>query len=97
MIVYLDAFFSDEERPVLVCPDNILVDTDVGENYATVTWFPANVTDNSGESITLTLTGTSGDQFNVGAVTVNVSAQDSSGNAASCSFTVTVQGEWRHV
>ena len=75
------------------CPDNIVVDTDSGQNYANVTWFPPNVTDNSLESITPTLSHNSGDQFGIGTETVSVDAQDSSGNLAFCSFTVTVQGE----
>ncbi|XP_038074659.1 mucin-3A-like isoform X2 [Patiria miniata] len=81
---------EDDEDPVVDCPMDIEVDTDLGQNYATVMWHAPNVTDNSGESITPTLSHNSGDQFPFGLTTVTVNATDSSFNLGSCSFTVNV-------
>ncbi|XP_038055943.1 mucin-17-like [Patiria miniata] len=81
---------EDDEDPVVDCPMDIEVDTDLGQNYATVMWYAPNVTDNSGESITPTLSHNSGDQFPFGLTTVTVNATDSSLNNGSCSFTVNV-------
>ena len=83
---------SDDEDPVIECPDNIEVDADPGQNYATVTWFPPNVTDNSGEAITPMLSHSSGSQFPFGPTTVIVNATDSHSNTASCNFSVNVLG-----
>ncbi|XP_022109740.1 uncharacterized protein LOC110989561 isoform X3 [Acanthaster planci] len=81
----------DMEAPSIECPDNIVVDTDPGQDYANVTWFPPNVTDNSGEDIMPTLSRDSGDRFDIGTVMVSVNAQDSSNNPNFCFFSVTVQ------
>ena len=53
----------DDEDPVVECPMDIVEDADPGENFATVTWYAPNVTDNSGESITPTLSHDSGSTF----------------------------------
>ena len=84
---------SDDEDPVIECPDDIEVDADPGQNYATVTWFPPNVTDNSGEAITPMLSHSSGSQFPFGPTTVIVNASDSHSNTVSCNFTVNVLGK----
>ncbi|XP_022087341.1 hyalin-like, partial [Acanthaster planci] len=81
---------TDDENPMIECPGDIEVDADMGENFAIVDWFPPNVTDNSGESITPMLSHSSGDQFGIGPTIVIVNATDSHSNTALCNFTVNV-------
>lgn len=81
---------KDTQAPVISCPANIVVSlplnsaaTGVAVNYnvtATDTCGGANVTSNIA----------SGSVFPLGTTTVTSTATDAAGNAASCSFTVTV-------
>ena len=77
---------------MIQCPGNIVTNTNSLMNFATVTWNQPNVTDNSGEMLTPTLSETSGSQFGIGPTTVLVNATDSNNNMANCSFTIEVQG-----
>ncbi|XP_038054084.1 uncharacterized protein LOC119726452 isoform X33 [Patiria miniata] len=82
---------TDDEAPVLECPMNIVAPTDPGQDFATVMWNSPNVTDNSGELISPTLSHVSGSTFPLGITTVDVNATDSSSNIGSCFFTIDVQ------
>lgn len=70
------------------CPSAISVTTASTEGM-TVTWQPPTATDNSAQ-VTVTSMFDSGDFFDLGVTTVTYRAIDSSGNAATCEFTVTV-------
>lgn len=58
-------FIVDVEAPVLVCPRNVLVPNDPGQNFATVQWSVPRPTDNSGLSVNLTATANPGNIFNM--------------------------------
>lgn len=77
---------QDQEAPVFsVCPNNISVCPGV------VTFANAEATDNcSAVTVTQTSGPASGTSLTAGSYTVVYTATDSSGNAATCSFTITV-------
>ncbi|XP_071943763.1 hyalin-like [Antedon mediterranea] len=83
---------EDNEDPVLGCPPNINTTTADGSNQAfNVNWTDPTVIDNSGANITLTSNYSSGSNvFYDGSTDVIYDAVDSSGNVATCKFTVTV-------
>ncbi|XP_071942787.1 hyalin-like [Antedon mediterranea] len=83
---------EDNEDPVLVCPPNIATITADGSDQAVnVTWTDPIVNDNSGEDITPTSKYNPGNnEFYIGIIDVMYDAVDSSGNAATCTFTITV-------
>ena len=82
----------DLEIPVISnLPENIEQNTDEGEAATNVSWAKPSATDNSG-SLTLTSSHSPGDKFHVGGTMVIYTAVDSSGNEATESFIVTVQG-----
>ena len=82
---------SDNEAPVVTCPANIQASTDTGACGATVS-FAATATDNC-TATTLTYSHASGSVFPLGTTTVNVTAQDGTGNTTICSFEVTVSDD----
>jgi hypothetical protein len=82
---------NDTENPVISCPANISVATGAGQCQAVVNYANATATDNCPGVGTPVCTPASGTAFGVGATTVNCTVSDSTGNQASCSFTVTVQ------
>lgn len=86
---------NDTEDPIIVCPVNITVPSDIGTCGATVTYSTPLVTDNCTNLITPTLEAglTSGSTFSVGATTVTYEADDSNGNTSTCSFIVTVEDD----
>ena len=67
------------------------VNTDPGLASAVVSWDTVSATDNSG-SVTLTSNFQSGNAFPIGNTDVVYVATDQSGNIATISFTVTVEG-----
>ncbi|XP_041480192.1 uncharacterized protein LOC121427594 isoform X25 [Lytechinus variegatus] len=81
----------DTELPVINCPANIIQPTDSGSSSASVTW-QVTSTDNSGETPTTT-SSTGPGLFSVGSVVIITMATDSSGNTASCNFTVQIIDE----
>ncbi|XP_071480508.1 uncharacterized protein [Diadema antillarum] len=83
---------SDLESPNISCPTDITQSTDTGLCSANVTWSDPYVTDNSGV-FTITSTSSSGSMFPVGNTTVSITAEDSSGNEATCNFAITVVGQ----
>ena len=85
--------FTDHEAPVIACPGNQTAYTEPGQASATVGFADPRVTDNSGEHLTITCDAESGSQFKIGETNVTCQAEDPSGNLASCSFTVNIEGK----
>ena len=96
MILYYQCFVSsdiDLESPVVTCPANRTREPLVGQTGVTVNWETPNAIDNSG-SIFLISTNPLPGTFTVGVHVVTVTAYDPSGNPGSCTFVVTVLGEF---
>ena len=88
---------SDNENPKfnVASINNIEQDTDTGQSYATVTWTVPTASDNSGNTLTVTVTPSTYNpplQLNVGTYPVTYTATDTAGNTATLSFTITVRG-----
>ncbi len=82
----------DTQDPVVVCPEDIEVNNDLGKCGAVVEYSIDDPTDNCpGVEMKLTEGLESGEFFPVGETIVTYTAVDASGNTASCSFTVTVK------
>ncbi len=83
---------ADTTPPVVTVPADIVVDTDPGENFATVTYAAPTATDNVGVTSGPTLIEglASGSQFPLGVTTVKYEASDADGNTGTESFKVTV-------
>jgi hypothetical protein len=81
---------NDSEDPVIDCPDDILVENDLGECGADVIFDLPVGSDNCG-IYEVTADYDSGDFFPVGSTTVTVTAEDSNGNTSTCTFTITVE------
>jgi hypothetical protein len=79
---------KDVEAPLIACPAPMTVDA-TGPLGVTATFAPT-AGDNC--SATVSSVPASGSVFAIGTTTVNSTAQDPSGNQASCSFTVHVKG-----
>jgi HYR domain/von Willebrand factor type A domain len=87
------ALFSvvDEIDPLITCPADVNVNTDSGLCTANVVYTTPVGTDNCPSSNTVLTSGLgSGADFPIGSTTDEYTVTDSSGNPASCSFTVTV-------
>jgi TolB protein len=80
---------QDTTPPVISVPADITKEV-IGPNGAVVN-FEAAATDKVDGSVAVTCTPTSGSTFPYGTTTVDCSATDKAGNAASASFKVTVQ------
>lgn len=82
----------DNTVPVISCPANITVGTDVDQCTAVVPYSIPTATDNC-PNVTITRTGgpASGSAFATGVSTVSYRATDAGGNTANCSFTVDVR------
>jgi len=78
----------DITQPAINCPSNIIRNNDAGVCGAIIT-FGATATDNC-SPVTITYSKNPGTLFIVGTTTVVATAKDVSGNAITCSFTVTV-------
>jgi len=76
--------------PTIICPANIVQSTDPGQCSAVVN-YQVLATANCGGAVTVNCSPPSGSSFPTGTTTVNCTATDSGGNAATCSFSVTVQ------
>ncbi|MEW6130100.1 MAG: HYR domain-containing protein [Acidobacteriota bacterium] len=81
---------NDTTPPTLSCPANITTDAAPGLCSAVVNYAVPVATDNCSGGGTVTCSPAAGSSFAKGITTVSCSVQDSSGNSASCSFTVTV-------
>ena len=84
--------FSDNEAPVITCPVNQTINTELSQAHATVIWTDLQVTDNSGQIPTITCDHESGSQFAIGKNEVICQAVDPAGNKATCTFTVEIKG-----
>ena len=84
--------FQDHQAPAITCPFNQTVNAAPSLPFATVVWADPEATDNSQQNSTTTCNIESGSRFNIGKSNVTCSARDASGNAATCIFTVDVQG-----
>ena len=80
----------DTTPPQLTCPAPLTVEF-TNDSGAPVTFSPAAF-DNSTGAVALTVAPSSGTTFPIGTTTVAVTATDPYGNAAACSFAVTVLG-----
>ncbi|MCC6742900.1 MAG: HYR domain-containing protein, partial [Acidobacteria bacterium] len=83
---------TDTQVPVIVCPGNITVTGTAtsGCTFTAVVNYPApTATDNCGIG-SVACVPPSGSTFNEGTTTVTCTATDTSGNTATCTFTVTV-------
>ncbi|MFD2824436.1 beta strand repeat-containing protein, partial [Lacinutrix iliipiscaria] len=81
---------EDNQTPTITCPEDIEVDTDLGECGAVVE-FTIDADDNcSNTTITQTEGLPSGTMFPVGTTTNTFVVTDAGGNTATCSFDVTV-------
>lgn len=82
---------NDAQNPLITgCPSNITQGTDNGVCTAVVTWNQPSSSDNC-PGDTLTSTHNPGNTFALGTTTVTYTAEDTTGNTSTCSFTVTVQ------
>ncbi|XP_033104830.1 serine-rich adhesin for platelets-like isoform X2 [Anneissia japonica] len=82
---------TDNEKPNIQQPDNIIVSTDPDSPTAVVTFPNPEATDNSGKEPTVVCEPKSGTAFPIGQTTVECKATDDSGNTDSVTFTVTVE------
>ncbi|HJW27702.1 MAG TPA: hypothetical protein VJ508_00455, partial [Saprospiraceae bacterium] len=93
--------FSDDQAPVLTCPDDFTVGTDFWYCYASISVPKPDVNDACGSAYTLSLTSTAGTVVNygnnfvlnqtpLGTATVTWHVVDECGNSSSCSFHITV-------
>jgi hypothetical protein len=82
---------TDNMDPVIVCPSNIIIGTDVDKCNAVVTYsIPTATDDCSGVVVTLSSGLASGSIFGPGISTEEYTVTDTAGNTVTCSFTVTV-------
>ena len=84
---------SDVEPPRVTCPANLLIDTIPSTCHARATFGSFSVSDNCGVSqsgLSSNMLYSNNSFFGLGNRTVSYWAQDTSGNNASCSFTVAV-------
>lgn len=87
---------EDNKGPIIVCTDDIVVDSEAGRNGATVTYNAPTATDNcSNDPVAAVLKSglASGSFFPSGTTTNVYEARDAVGNITTCSFTVTVVDE----
>ncbi len=80
----------DVELPVITCPEDMTISTDLGTCDAAVTWSDPVTTDNCAVA-SVTSTHNSGDTFPLGTTTVSYTVTDEAGNMATCDFDVTVE------
>ncbi|MEM7390774.1 MAG: HYR domain-containing protein, partial [Verrucomicrobiota bacterium] len=86
---------TDNEAPMLTCPTNLTVDTDVGSNTALLIFSDVTATDNCDTNVLVTnnVTGTANASgiYSVGVHAVTWTAMDDSTNSVSCVQTITVE------
>ncbi|XP_022097498.1 very low-density lipoprotein receptor-like [Acanthaster planci] len=93
----------DSEAPTVTCPNTVMIGTDTGRSFATVTWTPIpTATDNtdiltSSDISCLDSRGNvvvSGGTNELGTTTVTCHATDAATNTGSCEFSITVVGKF---
>lgn len=86
-----DVVVTDDEDPVIACPADISIVILSGACDTVVTYLPPTFSDNCPGVISVLVSGpASGATLTAGSYTVTLEAQDASGNAAVCSFTIDV-------
>ncbi|MCH4823312.1 HYR domain-containing protein [Gramella lutea] len=85
-----DVIVSDDQDPVISCPNTININTEDGEEYAVVNYNNATATDNCSVTVQKISGPDSGSQFPIGTTTITFEATDASGNTAECSFDIVV-------
>jgi len=81
---------TDNTPPSISCPGNMTTSTDANQCSAVVSFSDPTATDNCPAIGSTSCSPASGASFPKGTTTVTCSVSDAAGNAASCSFTVTV-------
>lgn len=82
---------DDTEPPIITCPQNITVSTDIDLCTAVVNYKSASAIDNCDPLVTITPgIPASGSIFPKGKTTVSFTATDDFNNTATCSFSITV-------
>ncbi|XP_070536967.1 hyalin-like [Ptychodera flava] len=85
-------YVRDSEPPYFDdCPENITANTEQGSATVNVSWTAPSASDNSGENVSVTVSHQPGSFFPLGSMDVTYTAEDSYGNQAKCTFTVTVK------
>ncbi|XP_033122234.1 hyalin-like, partial [Anneissia japonica] len=80
---------GDGSPVVESCPPTIQLEAPEGSTTVNATWTTPTATDDEGVT-SITSSHSSGDEFHIGSTTVLYVFEDSSGNSASCSFSVVV-------
>ena len=95
-----DITVEDNEPPVLVCPDDLIVYTTLGTCDAPAEWDTPvlgggpggpSLNDNCPGAMITSVSHNSGDTFQIGTTTVTYTATDAAGNTTTCEFDVTVE------
>ena len=93
-------FYSDETAPEIVCPGDIIIDTDAGECFATVMLPAPQVSDNCDPGASFSVNTSWGEvglgphQFvPIGTHTVIYTALDACGNFTNCTISLTVRDQ----
>jgi len=86
-----DITVEDTEAPSIVCPDNIVINTNPGTCTAQATWDAPLTDDNCPGNLTLDADFVSGNTFQLGTTTITYTVTDAAGNTTTCDFTVTVE------
>ena len=81
---------KDVTPPSLTCPGNMIIDNTRGQCGAANVTFDINATDDCSGPVTVVTDPPSGSTFPSGPTIVHVTATDTAGNSAQCSFLVTV-------
>ncbi|WP_037314759.1 HYR domain-containing protein [Salegentibacter sp. Hel_I_6] len=82
---------TDNQSPVIECPENMIFSTESGVDFATVNFENPLASDNCEVNVEQTGGATSGSQFPIGTNTVTFTATDASGNTTQCSFDIIVE------
>ena len=85
-----DVTVVDNEAPVIDCPSDIVVNNDLGQCGAVVTYNVTGTDNCPNETLTMLSGLASGELFPIGTTAVSYQLVDSSGNTVSCTFSVTV-------
>lgn len=82
---------DDKQVPIISCPSNYTVPTDLGKCYATLNYTYPTAVDNCAVNVSSpTPNLPQGSQFPLGITNLTFTATDIAGNTANCTFSVTV-------